>query len=360
VRVLTVNTGSSSVKLRLLDGDDRVLVDVEDTTPHELGRAVTDLLRDDPADAVGHRVVHGGPHHVAPAAVDDALVEDLRGLEPLAPLHQPVAVDAIEAVRAARPDLPGVACFDTAFHAGLPEAVRTYAVPREWRERFGIRRYGFHGLSYAWAGRRASQLLGREDARLVVAHLGSGASLAAVRGQEPVDTTMGWTPLEGIVMATRAGTVDPGALLWLVEHGGLTPADVLDGIDRSGGLLALAGTKDMRDVPARAGDGHPGATLGLEVYLHRLVGAVASMTAALGGLDALVFTGGVGERAVELRRQVVARLGFLGAGLDDAANAGCTGGDGDVTGAGATVRTLVVAAREDVEIARGTRAVLTP
>ena len=357
MRVLTVNTGSSSVKLRVVDVEDAVLA-TTDTEPGEVGAAVRDLLSDHPVDAVGHRVVHGGPRHVRPEVVDDVLLDDLRGLVPLAPLHQPVAIAAIEAVREARPDLPTAACFDTAFHAALPEAARTYAVPREWRERFGVRRYGFHGLSYSWASRRAAELLGRDDARLVVAHLGSGASLAAVRGQEPVDTTMGWTPLEGIVMATRAGSVDPGLLLWLVDQGHLTARQVLDGIDTQGGLLALAGTKDMREVLEREADGDARARLALEVYLHRLVGAVAAMAAALGGVDALVFTGGVGEKAVELRRRVVHQLAFLGAGIDDAANAAAVDGDGDLTGPGARVRTFVVAAREDVEIARGTREAL--
>jgi acetate kinase len=253
MRVLTVNTGSSSVKLRVLGADDEVRATV-DTTQGELGPAVADLLDDQPVDAVGHRVVHGGPRHVHPTVVDDRLLADLRGLVPLAPLHQPIALDAIETVRATRPDLPEVACFDTAFHAELPAPARTYALPAEWRERHGLRRYGFHGLSYSWASRRTAQLLRRDDLRLVVAHLGSGASLAAVRGGRPIDTTMGFTPIEGIVMATRAGTVDPGLLLWLVEHGGLSAGQVLEGVDRAGGLLGLAGSKDMREVLEREAD----------------------------------------------------------------------------------------------------------
>jgi acetate kinase len=357
MRVLTVNTGSSSVKLRVLDQDDEVVVS-RDSTPEQLESDVADLVRQ--VDAVGHRIVHGGPRHVSPERVTDALVSDLRDLVDLAPLHQPVALDAVEAVRRAGPDVPAVACFDTAFHADLPPAAHTYALPREWRDRYQLRRYGFHGLSYSWASRRAAELLGRHDQeglRLVVAHLGSGASLAAVRGGRSVDTTMGFTPLEGLVMATRAGSVDPGLLLWLVEHGDLSAHDVADGIDREGGLLGLAGSKDMREVLARAASGDPDADLALQVYLHRLAASVAAMTAALGGFDALVVTGGVGEAAPEVRRLLGERLGYLGVAIDDQSNENVDG-DAEITGSGASVRVLVVHSREDVEIARGTRAAL--
>jgi acetate kinase len=353
MRVLTVNTGSSSVKLRVLDADDEVLV-TRDSTAEDVGADVGDLLEQ--ADAVGHRVVHGGPDHVAPELVTDQLLADLRGLVALAPLHQPVALDAIEAVRQAAPGVPAVVCFDTAFHADLSAAARTYALPRKWREQHGLRRYGFHGLSYAYASRRAAELMGRSNLRLVVAHLGSGASLAAVQGGRSVDTTMGFTPLEGLVMATRAGTVDPGLLLWLVEHGGLTPSQVLEGIDRDGGLVGLAGTKDMREVLERSASGDPDAQLAFEVYLHRLASSVAAMTASLGGLDALVVTGGVGEASAEVRRQLVARLDYLGLALDERNEQ--VEGDSVVSPSGAAVQVLVIRAREDIEIARGTRALL--
>lgn len=356
MRVLTVNTGSSSAKLRVLDRTDDVVA-TADTAPEDVEDSVAELLRDVPVDAVGHRVVHGGPQYAAPARVDDALLDELRALTPLAPLHQPVALDVVEAVRRARPDLPGVACFDTAFHADLPAEARTFALPRSWRERHGLRRYGFHGLSYAWASRRVAELLGRADLRLVVAHLGSGASLAAIRGTRSVDTTMGFTPLDGIVMATRAGAVDPGLLLWLVAHGGMAAAEVRDGLDSGSGLLGLAGSKDMREVLEREASGEHDSCLAVQVYLHRLAAGVAAMTAALGGLDALVFTGGVGEHAPDVRRRTVDRLGFLGLRLDTARNADA-GGDEDLTADGAVARTLVVTAREDIEIARGVRAAL--
>jgi acetate kinase len=358
MRVLTVNTGSSSVKLRVLDADDRVVAD-GGSTPEALAADVghlVDLV--DGVDAVGFRIVHGGPRHVSPERVTDELMADLSGLAALAPLHQAVALDAMAAVRRTAPDLPAVTCFDTAFHAELPAAARTFALPREWRERHDLRRYGFHGLSYAWSTRRAAELLGAGDRRLVIAHLGSGGSLAAVRAGRSVDTTMGFTPLDGLVMATRSGAVDPGLLLWLVEHGGLTAHQVTEGIDGHGGLLGLAGTKDMREVLQRSAAGDQDARLALDVYLHRLAASVAAMTAALGGLDALVVTGGVGEASAEVRRLLVDRLGYLGLSLDQAANEDADG-DADLSGPDAAARVLLVHAREDVEIARGTRSALS-
>jgi acetate kinase len=357
VRILTVNAGSSSLKLRVLDDSDAVVAS-RDSAPDELAQAVPAVLADSGSvEAVGHRVVHGGPRHVTPALVEDQMLADLRALTPLAPLHQPAAVHGMEEVHRLLPHLPSIACFDTAFHADLPAAARTYAVPLDWRERFGLRRYGFHGLSFAWASRRAAKLLDSEDLHLVIAHLGSGASLAAVRAGRSVDTTMGFTPLDGIVMATRSGSLDPGLLLHLIGPGGLSVDEVNDGIDLHGGLLALAGTKDMREVLGQAAGGAVDATLARDVWVHSLVKAVGAMTASLGGLDALVFTGGIGERSPEVRRLAVDRLRHLGLGLDQLAND--AGGDAvDVSADGALARTLVIAAREDAEIARGVRTLL--
>jgi acetate kinase len=358
VNVLTVNAGSSSLKLSVLDADDVVLATRESGTD-DVGDELARLLDESgPVDAVGHRVVHGGAAHVGPERVTPALVRALEELVPLAPLHQPSALAGIRAVAAALPDVPSVACFDTAFHADLPAAAATYAVPEEWRQRFAVRRYGAHGLSHAYASRRAAQLVGDRASRVVVAHLGSGASLCAVHDGRSVDTTMGFTPMEGLVMATRSGSVDPGLVLWLLTEGGLSADQVADGLDRRGGLLALAGTKDMAEVVERVGRSDAAAVLALDVYVHRLVGLVAAMTAALGGLDVLVFTGGVGERSAEVRRLTARRLLHLGVELDEGANAGARP-DVDVSAAAAAVRTLVVAAREDLEIARGTRTVLT-
>ena len=356
MRVLCVNTGSSSVKLALIGPDDARLGEHEAAAPGTdvdaaaLGAALAEL---GPADAVAHRIVHGG-RRPGPARLDAALVAELEGLTPLAPLHQPKALAAIAATERARPGLPAVACFDTAFHAGLPAAAATYALPAAWRERFGLRRFGFHGLSHAYASRRAVELLGLgEDARLVTCHLGAGASLAAIAGGASVDTTMGFTPLEGIVMATRSGSVDPGLVLHLVRQG-LAPADVLDGLERESGLKGLAGTGDTRELLARDDDD---ARLALAVYVHRLAGAVAAMAVAAGGLDALVFTGGVGEHAPAIRAAAAGRLGLLGVALDAGANERAAG-DAEIGAPGAAVRSVVVAAREDVEMARQARAVL--
>ena len=219
--------------------------------------------------------------------------------------------------------MPAVACFDTTFHATLPPAAATYAVPRGWRDEWGLRRYGFHGLSHAYASRRAAELLDLPlgDLRTVVCHLGAGASLCAVQGGRSVDTTMGFTPLDGLVMATRAGSIDPGAVLWLVEHGGLSPAEVAHALEHESGLLGLAGSGDMRDVLERAGAGDPEAILARDVYLHHLRAGIAAMAAALGGLDVLVFTGGVGERAPFVRAAAAEGLGFLGVAVEPDANA---------------------------------------
>ena len=352
MRVLVVNAGSSSLKLRLLGADDELLGSCDLEPGGDVEAALAGLGE---ADASGHRVVHGGARFIDPVAIDDAVVAALEELTALAPLHQPPALAAIAAVRRAAPQVPAVACFDTAFHAGLPDAAATYALPRSWRTRWPLRRYGFHGLSHAWAARRAAELLGGAR-RIVICHLGAGASLAAVLDGRSVDTTMGFTPLAGLVMATRAGDVDPGLLMWLLEQTDLTQAEVAAALVHESGLQGLAGTTDMREVLAAAAAGEPAAVLALDVYLHRLRAGIAAMAAALGGLDALVFTGRVGERAHEVRSRAADGLGFLGVGLDDAANA-VAAGDAEI-GAPGRVRTLVVESREDLEIARAVRSAL--
>jgi acetate kinase len=366
-RILVVNAGSSSLKLRVLDPSDTLLAEADLPPPHGAGDAasVADALDTlGPVDAVGHRVVHGGTRYTAPVLVDDAVIAGIRELTALAPLHQPKSLAGLEAVAAALPGVPNVACFDTAFHATIPAAAATYAIPVEWRRRWALRRYGFHGLSHAYASRRVAELLGREgdpDLRVVTCHLGAGASLAAVRGGRSVDTTMGFTPLEGLVMATRSGTVDPGMILWLAEHEGVAPAEISNGLEHRSGLLGLAGTADMRAVLDAAGAGQPDAGLALDVYLHRLRAGIGAMAASLGGLDAIAFTGGVGERSPAIRARAADGLGFLGVVLDPVVNLAAVGGTGepdrDVSAPGAAVRTFVVPAREDVEIARGVRAV---
>ena len=374
MRVLVVNAGSSSLKLRLLDEHD-ALVASEDlpapalpggdagSAPASVPTAVRSALeRLGRADVVGHRVVHGGPDHRDAVEVDPGVLERLEALTDLAPLHQPRSIVGLRWLAAALPGTPQVACFDTAFHATLPDAAATYALPLAWRERWPLRRYGFHGLSHAYAARRTAELLGRPigELRIVTCHLGAGASLAAVAGGRSVDTTMGFTPLEGLVMATRSGNVDPGLVLWLQDRGGLSRAEVYEGLEHGSGLRGLAGSDDMRAVLADAAAGIPVARLALDVYLHRLRAGIASMAAAMRGLDALVFTGGVGEHAPAIRTGAIDGLSFLGLRVDAAAN---EAGDEDREIGPAddtSPRVLVVTSREDLEIARQARALLRP
>jgi acetate kinase len=360
MRVLVVNAGSSSLKLRLLDGHDRAIA-AEDLGPGPPDRAAlarwTDSLGG--IDAVGHRIVHGGTEFLEPVVVDERVTARLSELTDLAPLHQATSLEALAAVASVLPDVPAVACFDTTFHARLPAPAATYAVPREWRERWAVRRYGFHGLSHAYAARRTAKLVGRpvEELRIVTCHLGAGASLAAVAGGRSVDTTMGFTPLEGLVMATRSGSVDPGLVLWLQTHAGLSPDDLADALEHRSGLAALAGTGDAAAVLARAGAGDPDACLALDTYVHRLRGLIAAMAAAMEGLDALTFTGGVGENAPTIRARAAAGLGFLGVAVDPRRNE-APAGDREIGAEGGAVHVLVVQAREDLEIARQVRRLL--
>jgi acetate kinase len=253
-----------------------------------------------------------------------------------------------------------VACFDTAFHATISPGAATYALPRSWRERWGLRRFGFHGLSHAYAARRAAELLGRslDGLRIVTCHLGAGASLAAVKCGRSVDTTMGFTPLEGLAMATRSGSVDPGLLLWLLERTELSEQQMAHALEHESGMLALAGSADMRAVIEAAASGDAHAGLALDVYLHRLRAGIAAMAAAMDGLDVVVWTGGVGEHAPAIRAAAADGLGFLGLRIDHEMNLTATG-DRDLTAHGARARALVITAREDLEIVRQVRRVLS-
>lgn len=272
---------------------------------------------------------------------------ELARLADLAPLHNAPALRAIEAARHAFPSLPQVAVFDTAFHATIPEEAATYALPGRFREEWGIRRYGFHGLSVQWAAERVPV------PRLAVCHLGGGCSVTAVRDGRSIDTTMGFTPLEGVPMATRSGSVDPGALLHLLRSGAIAVGELDDALEQESGLLGLSGLSDSVEQLERSGD--PRAALALSVYAYRIATAVGAMTAALGGLDALVFTAGVGEHSARIRADACRRLGFLGLELDDAANADAEP-DTDVATDASRVRVHVVRAREEIVVARAVRA----
>jgi acetate kinase len=375
-----VNAGSSSLKLRVIGGragndngaDDDVTAaadlpamgdtaDGSDGTDAESIKAAIESFG--PVDAVGHRIVHGGTLYAAPVLITAAVRQRLESLTDLAPLHQPKSLAALDAVSAVLPGIPAVACFDTAFHATIPAAAATFALPAEWRARWELRRYGFHGLSHSYVSRRAASLVGDPPRlRVVTCHLGAGASLAAVQDGRSVDTTMGFTPLDGLVMATRSGSVDPGLVLWLEEHAHMPPGELASTLENRSGLTGLAGTGDMREVLSRAAAGDARAVLGRDVYLHRLRASIAAMAAAMGGLDVLVFTGGVGENSPEIRSRAAAGLGFLGAAVDEAANGlgkDARGEDWEITAAGAAVRAFVIAAREDKQIAGEVRSLVT-
>jgi acetate kinase len=363
-RVLVVNAGSSSLKLSVLGVAGQILAQLDvdpwpgDGPTAEMADFVAGI---DGIGAAGHRVVHGGSRFRAAVLIDDDVIAAIAGLTDLAPLHQPRALAGIHATAALLPGVPAVACFDTAFHATMPETAATYALPGAWRERYGLRRYGFHGLSHSYAARRAAEVAGlsAQRRRLVTCHLGAGASLAAVSSGRSLDTTMGFTPLEGLVMATRSGSVDPGMLVWLLNDGRLNVTQLGDGLERSSGLAGLAGgSGDMREVRAAAGRGDQNARLAIGVYVHRLRREIAAMAAAMNGLDALVFTGGVGEHDPVLRAAAATGLAFLGVNIDDESNSSADG-DADISAPGSAVHTVVITAREDIEIARQTRAVLS-
>ena len=362
--MLVVNAGSSSLKLRLLADDDTTLLQRELPAPEgridksALNAAIDGGFGD--AEAVGHRIVHGGERFRQAIRLDDGMTDALRDLSELAPLHQPKSLAALDAVSRRLPAVPAVACFDTAFHATLPAAAATYAIPRQWRERWGVRRYGFHGLSHSYASRRAAAILNQPiaDLRVVTCHLGAGASLAAVDGGRSVDTTMGFTPVEGLVMATRSGSVDPGMLMWLLEKERLSTEEMSHALEHDAGLAALAGSADMREILRRAATGDADAELAVAVYLQRLRAGIAAMAAALGGLDVLVFTGGVGERAPMIRSEATDPLSFLGVTVDATANR-IAAGDTVISPPDAPVTTIVITAREDLEIVREVRAVMT-
>jgi acetate kinase len=305
----------------------------------------------------GHRVVHGGARFADSVLVDDEVLAAIRSFAELAPLHNPANLAGIEAVSAVRPGLPQAAVFDTAFHQRMPASAYRYAVPEEWYRRYGVRRYGFHGTSYRFVSERAALLLGRRlsGLRLVTAHLGNGCSAAAIRGGVSVDTTMGMTTLEGLVMGTRSGDVDPGLLGYLAGRTGQTAAELTEVLDTRSGLLGLSGvSNDMRAVLAAAAGGDERARLAVDVFVHRLARGIAGLIPSLGRLDALVFTGGIGENSALVRGLVLARLGFLGLAEDPAANTVHGRSTGGRISHPGPVQALVVPTDEELMIARDT------
>jgi acetate kinase len=360
--VVCLNCGSSSVKgarYRVDGAGEHRLseagvadLDSTDQVGAAATRVFTQLARDGAPDAVGHRIVHGGPRLRAPTLIDDDVRAELRRVVAFAPLHLPAALRAIEAVGASAPGMPQVACFDTAFHATLPESAWRLPLPRALADD-GIRRYGFHGLSYEYVvGVVGAEVLGRA----VVAHLGNGASLCAVSGGRSVATSMGFTPSGGIPMGTRAGDLDPGVLVHLVREQGYDAARLERLVDHESGLVALGGTSDMRDLLDRRRSGDEAATLAVEVFCARVAMEIGAYATCLGGLDTVVFTAGIGERAVDVRAVVCARLAHLGVRLDRGRN---DAHDAVISADSSAVTVRVVATDEDAVIARHTRALLS-
>jgi len=307
--------------------------------------------------AVGHRVVHGGEHYTTGVRITPEVKRVIGDLAELAPLHNPASLDGITAVEQVLPNVPQVAAFDTAFHATLSESARTYPVPQQWTREWGMRRYGFHGLSHSYCAGRGAEMIGRRDLRLIIAHLGNGASVSAVCNGICVDTSMGFTPLEGLMMGTRSGTVDPGMIVHLLRHKGLSADELDHALNYESGLLGVSGvSSDLRQVLSELA-GNPNARLAVEVYVHRIRQTVGAMAATLGGVDALVFTAGVGEHAPEIRKRVCERLNYLGLELDRTANETCKP-DIDVAMPASAARILVIATREDLTIVRETRRLL--
>lgn len=357
--VLVVNTGSSSVKYRLLDADThrrKAGGTIERTDGIDaVGEALAaePALADAPLVAVGHRVVHGGEHFAGPVVIDRGVLAGIRDLAPLAPLHIPANLAGIQVARQAFSAVPHVAVFDTAFHQTLPPQAHTYAVPRLWREHFGVRRYGFHGISYQYVSRRAAALLGRDpgEANLIVLHLGNGASACAIEAGRSVETSMGMTPLEGLVMGTRSGDVDPALPGYLARVADLGAEDVEAALNRDSGLLALAGSNDLRDVWAAVDRGDADARLAIEVYCHRIRMYVGAYYALLGRVDAVVFTAGVGERDPRVRELSLTGLDRLGIAVDPVRNADTVHGEGFISPDATDVPVLVVPTDEESEIA---------
>jgi acetate kinase len=344
--VLVVNAGSTSLKLELASGNDKS--EVLSSLSEARGRAA----------AIGHRVVHGGGRFLEPIALNPEVIADIEAMSEVTPLQNRPALDAIAQARKLFGAEPQVAVFDTAFHATMPPEAFTYAIPRRWREQYGIRRYGFHGLSVAWAAERAPALLGRPLERLVVCHLGGGCSITAVLAGRSVDTTMGFSPLEGVPMATRSGSVDPRSIFYLLDPGRLSREELESGLENESGLKGLSGISgDVREIEQAEDAGDEQAALALAVYVHKISAAVASMATSLGGLDVIVFTAGVGENSARVRARICERLAFLGVEVDPARNDGAEL-DCDIATGGSAVRVLAIKAREALIVARAVRQVL--
>ncbi|MET9223930.1 acetate kinase [Streptomyces sp. NPDC003300] len=377
-RVLVINSGSSSVKYQLLDMADHArlatgLVErigegggAPDHTAalHTVAEQLDEqgLGLDSPElAAIGHRVVHGGTRFTEPTLITDEVVAAIEELVPLAPLHNPANITGIKVTRELRPDLPQVAVFDTAFHSTIPEAAARYAIDAATADRYGIRRYGFHGTSHAFVSRATAELLGREpaDVNVIVLHLGNGASASAVRGGVCVDTSMGLTPLEGLVMGTRSGDLDPAVVFHLERVAGMGTDEIDTLLNKRSGLLGLCGDNDMREIGRRMAEGDRAAQLAFDVYAHRIRRYVGAFSAVLGRVDAIAFTAGVGENSAAVREAALLGLDNLGVTMDPVRNALRGTAARLVSAAASRVAVAVVPTDEELEIARDTYVLAT-
>ena len=398
--ILVINSGSSSIKFQLLrmedeavelsgllerigeghaglslhPGDGAAQHSVVDAPDHDRGMALildvlkaSDLLTDArPLSAIGHRVVHGGEAFRAPALLDDASIRQIHDCIPLAPLHNPANLAGIEACRQLFPDLPQVAVFDTAFHQDMPESAWRYAVPEEWYQRYGVRRYGFHGTSHAHVARQAAAWLGRplQQCNLIGLHLGNGASVSAIEQGRCRDTSMGMTPLEGLVMGSRSGDIDPAIPTYIQRRAELSAAEIDTALNKKSGLQALCGDNDMRRILQRVDTGDPQAQLALEIYCQRIRKYIGAYLALLGRVDALIFTGGIGEHAAPVRRRICANLQGMGIHLDESANEHADGALSAIHERSdnhpGRISLLVIRTNEELEIARQTRLLCEP
>lgn len=370
-RVLVLNSGSSSVKYALFIGEERLASGIverigEPGSPVADHEAALDIVAGELADrnlgidspeltAIGHRVVHGGTDFTEPTLITDEVTAKIEELVPLAPLHNPGNLAGIEVTRRLRPDLPQVAVFDTAFHSTISPAAATYAIDRKLAERLKIRRYGFHGTSHAYVSREAAALVGRPGCNVIVLHLGNGASASAVSGGRCLETSMGMTPLEGLVMGTRSGDLDPGVLLYLARTGGMSFDEIDTLVNRDSGMRGLCGENDMRTVQERLAAKDPDAELAFSVYCHRLRKYVGAYYAVLGVVDVIAFTGGVGENSPLVRQTTLDGLEALGIAVDPDRN---RRGKRVISPDGTAVKVAVIPTNEELEITRQTLAIL--
>jgi len=389
--ILLLNAGSSSIKYQVIDADDEAVLasgiiqrigdeagtidhTVDGQTHHQTrgfpnhGRALTVLVQmfDEfgpqlsTVRAVGHRTVHGGSQFNSTTVIDDEMLDHLRELSPLAPLHNPPAIAGIEAARRSLPDVPHVAIFDTAFFSTLPAEAYTYAVPRDLAAEHGIRKYGFHGTSHSYVSRKVAEVLDKpyESFNQIVCHLGNGASVSAIARGVAVEASMGLTPLAGLVMGTRSGDIDPGLHAFLARQGGMSIDEIDATLNKKSGMVGLCGVTDFRDINELIADGDADATLALDVYTHRLLSYIGSYIAILGGVEAITFTAGVGENNPGLRAEIAKRLGFLGVELDEAVNSVRSKDPRVVSTQDSAIAILVVPTNEELAMARETRSAI--